>query len=72
MLSALLAFATPAPVTFEAPAGRAEDLLPALGRAIGTNLWADESVADDVVLISVKGKPTNKILNTISQTTNTK
>ena len=69
MLSALLAFATPAPVTFEAPAGRAEDLLPALGRAIGTNLWADESVADDVVLISVKGKPASEVLGAISQAT---
>ena len=53
MLSALLVIAVPQSVTFNAPASRLEVLLPALGKAMGEEMAANVSVAEEVGYLRV-------------------
>jgi len=66
MLSALLTLALPS-VTFDAPANRVRTLLPALGTAMGTPLRADESVADEILLVDVRNRKPDEVLNAIAE-----
>jgi hypothetical protein len=59
-------------ITFRAPTGRAEVLLPELGRLAGVNLEAGERTRGDVLLIDVRDRPLPEVMNRIATATHSK